>query len=167
MTQTDRNRPMMSPVQPDDAARPDLGWRYAQSYLALLSEKLWPVLLLPLCLSALFIAAAWAGLPVLVPPMGRLAVAIAGGLAIALSLLPLRHFRLPTRGEIEKRLDRSRPDAHRPLATLADSPAASSDPISQALWEAHRARAREKLDALEAKAGDARLRWRDGFALRL
>ncbi|MGL5448714.1 MAG: TIGR02302 family protein, partial [Rhabdaerophilum sp.] len=45
--------------------------------------------------------------------------------------------------------------------------AASSDPISQALWEAHRARAREKLDALEAKAGDARLRWRDGFALRL
>lgn len=167
MIETDRSRPMISPVQPGDVARPDLGWRYGQSYLALLSEKLAPILLLPLCLIALFVAGAWAGLPTLMPPLGRLAVAIAGGLAIALSLLPLLRFRPPTRGEIEKRLDLSRPDAHRPLATLADSPAPSSDPIAQAVWEAHRARAREKLDALQATAGDARLRWRDGFALRL
>lgn len=167
MTQTDRSRPISSPVQLGDVARPDLGWRYARSYLALLSEKLAPTLLLPLCLIALFIAGAWAGLPTLVPPLGRLAVAVAGGLAIGLSLLPLLRFRLPTRSEIEKRLDLSRPDAHRPLATLADSPAPSSDPIAHAVWEAHRARAREKLDVLQATAGDARLRWRDGFALRL
>lgn len=163
----ERSRLNSSPVHPDEAARPDLGWRYMRSYLALLSETLAPLLLLPLCLVALFVAGAWAGLPTLVPPLGRLAVAIAGGLALALSLLPLARFRLPTRGEIEKRLDLSRPEAHRPLATLADSPAPSADPITQAVWDAHRARAREKLDTLQAQSGDARLRWRDGFALRL
>jgi uncharacterized protein (TIGR02302 family) len=163
----ERSRLNSSPVHPDDPVRHDLGWRYARSYLALLSETLAPILLLPLCLVALFVAGAWAGLPTLVPPLGRLAVAIAGGLAIALSLLPLVRFRLPTRAEIEKRLDLSKPEAHRPLATLADSPAPSSDPIAQAVWDAHRARAREKLDSLQAQPGDARLRWRDGFALRL
>jgi uncharacterized protein (TIGR02302 family) len=163
----ERSRLNSSPVHPDDPVRPDLGWRYARSYLALLSETLAPILLLPLCLVALFVAGAWAGLPTLVPPLGRLGVAIAGGLALALSLLPLVRFRLPTRAEIEKRLDLSKPEAHRPLATLADSPAPSADPIAQAVWDAHRARAREKLDSLQAQSGDARLRWRDGFALRL
>jgi uncharacterized protein (TIGR02302 family) len=163
--QDDRNRSAASLVlQPE---RPALGWRGLRTWLALAGERLAPLLVWPISLLLLFIAAAWIGLPGLLEPSWRMGLAGLFALALVATLVPLLHFRLPQPGEVADRLDRSRPEAHRPLMTLADRPAGTADPIALAVWEMHRARARQAVAALEAVPGDSRLRWRDGFALRI
>ena len=161
--QDDRPRPESKTA----TTLPQLGWRGTRTAMALWSERYAPALLLPLCLIAFFVAAAWLGLPLLVPPWARLAMALAGGALVLLSAWPIWKIPRPTADDVARRLDLSRPEAHRPLATLTDMPAASSDPVSIAVWELHRARALEAVNSLAASAGDARIRLRDRFALRL
>jgi uncharacterized protein (TIGR02302 family) len=149
------------------AASRVLGLRFHRTAFALFVERLAPLLIGPLSLVLLFVALAWTGWPAMLEPLGRalLAGAFAAGLAVL--SFPLLRFRLPSMAEVEKRLDLSRPEMHRPLATLADQPPPGTDPVALAVWEAHQARARTLLGRLEAAPGDARLRWRDPLALRI
>lgn len=150
-----------------EGSRRALGLRFHRTALALVVERIAPLLVGPLSLILLFVALAWTGWPSQLEPLGRAVLAGAFAIGVAILAVPLLRFRLPGIAEVEKRLDLSRPDMHRPLATLADAPPPGTDPVSLAVWEAHQARARTLLDRLEATPGDARLRWRDPLALRL
>ncbi|MFY8157082.1 MAG: TIGR02302 family protein [Rhabdaerophilum sp.] len=150
-----------------EGSRRALGLRFHRTALALVVERIAPLLVGPLSLILLFVALAWTGWPSQLEPLGRAVLAGAFAIGVAILAVPLLRFRLPGIAEVEKRLDLSRPEMHRPLATLADAPPPGTDPVSLAVWEAHQARARTLLDRLEATPGDARLRWRDPLALRL
>lgn len=150
-----------------EGSRQALGLRFHHTALALVVERIAPLLVGPLSLILLFVALAWTGWPSQLEPLGRAVLAGAFAIGVAILAVPLLRFRLPGIAEVEKRLDLSRPEMHRPLATLADAPPPGTDPVSLAVWEAHQARARTLLDRLEATPGDARLRWRDPLALRL
>lgn len=155
-----------TPAQPGSAAeRSGLVWPARLVWLAIVIERLLPALLPVAGIGAVFFILAWSGAFLALEPWGR--AGLAGLLAFGL-LYSARHllaFRLPDGREIDRRLDASRPDLHRPLATLADRPAAN-DPVAQALWREHRARAEQASRALQAESGDARLREKDRFALR-
>ncbi|MCA3636384.1 MAG: DUF4175 family protein, partial [Methylobacterium sp.] len=150
-----------------EGSRRALGLRFHRTALALVVERIAPLLVGPLSLILLFVAFAWTGWPSQLEPLGRAVLAGAFAIGVAILAVPLLRFRLPGTAEVEKRLDLSRPEMHRPLATLADAPPPGTDPVALAVWEAHQARARTLLDRLEATPGDARLRWRDPLALRL
>ncbi|PPD15656.1 MAG: TIGR02302 family protein [Methylobacterium sp.] len=150
-----------------EASHRALGLRYHRTALSLFVERLLPLLVGPFSLVLLFVALAWTGWPALLEPLGRAILAAAFAIGLAALSFPLIRFRLPTMVEVDKRLDLSRPEMHRPLATLTDQPPPGTDPVALAVWEAHQARARAALDRLEATPGDARLRWRDPLALRV
>ncbi|CAN1550227.1 aProt_lowcomp, TIGR02302 family protein [Rhabdaerophilaceae bacterium] len=143
-----------------------MGWRATRTALGLWFERLAPALMLPVGLAVLFVAAAWMGLQLYMPPLVRLALVLLAGSAILAACLPILNVRRPTSDDIARRLDLSRPDAHRPLATLADRPASGTDPALAAVWDLHRSRALAAVESLSASAGDARLRGRDRMALR-
>ncbi|MBC7735920.1 MAG: DUF4175 domain-containing protein [Candidatus Saccharibacteria bacterium] len=77
----------------------------------------------------------------------------------------LRTFRRPTRDEAMTRLDATMPG--RPLAALRDTQAiGADDPMSQAVWAAHRARMASRAADARAVEPDLKLATRDPYALR-
>jgi uncharacterized protein (TIGR02302 family) len=134
---------------------------------SLMWERLWPPLALLATALGLFLAFSWAGLWLVLPPLGR-----AIGLAIfavttLVAALPLVRLRLPSVYDGLRRLDRNSGEAHRPATTVNDAIAANQhDPVAQALWRAHIERA--LLSARKLKAGwpAPRLALRDPIALR-
>ena len=100
----------------------------------------------------------------------------ARGLMLALALLLLalawavirgvRRFRRPSEQAARGRVDASLPG--RPLSALRDEMAVGTgDDGADALWQAHQARMAHDAQAARPLSPDARLRWRDPFALRL
>lgn len=145
---------------------PGLDWRLRMTGLALLNERMLPAALPAVGVIAGFFTLAWLGAFTMLEPLGRACAVLAIAALLIFALAPLLWLRLPTAAEIQHRLDTSRPELHRPLATLADRPADGADPIAIALWREHRRRADRASLALEAAAGDPRLRDRDRFAMR-
>jgi hypothetical protein len=70
----------------------------------------------------------------------------------------------PTREAAERRLERDSSLAHRPFATLRDTPAITG--ASNGLWQAHVATAQAALSRLRLRGPDAELPRRDRLALR-
>ena len=87
-------------------------------------------------------------------------------LAIVWTLIHgIRSFRRPTRDQAIARLDATMPG--RPLAALRDTQAVgANDPLSQAVWAAHRARMADRAAQARAVEPDLKLSSRDRFALR-
>ncbi|WP_127088772.1 TIGR02302 family protein [Aquabacter cavernae] len=107
----------------------------------LLWERLWPPLALIACVVGIFLAVAWAGLFVHLPPLGRIVGVVLFALAFILSFIPLLKVRRPDRADALARLDRGSRLAHRPATALADSLATRpDDPVGSALWRAHLSR---------------------------
>jgi uncharacterized protein (TIGR02302 family) len=134
---------------------------------SLLWERLWPVLAALATVTGLFLAFSWAGLWLVLPPLGRAIGLVVFLIVIAVAALPLFVLRLPSIYDGLRRLDRSSGDTHRPAPAVADHIAANSqDPVAQALWRAHVERA--LLSARKFKAGwpMPRLSLRDPMALR-
>lgn len=143
-----------------------LFWRARQTWCALFIERLAPLMVPVLLVPVVFVALAWLGLfEKLEAPfraaLGLLAATIALWLATRLRVL-----RWPTRDEVNRRLDASRPESHRPLETLADTNALD-DPVAAALWREHRLRAEKASLALQAGGADPGLRRQDPLALRI
>jgi uncharacterized protein (TIGR02302 family) len=134
---------------------------------SLLWERVWPGLAAVATVLGLFLALSWAGLWLVLPPMARTAgVAIFAGLLI-LALVPLLRLRPPTRRDALDRVDKFSGEPHRPATTLTDTIAANGhDPVSQALWQAHRDRALLSARKLRAGWPSPRLALRDPMALR-
>jgi uncharacterized protein (TIGR02302 family) len=92
-------------------------------------------------------------------------MALAALAVIVTTFLAVRKFKIPTREDAMVRLDMSMPG--RPImAALDDQAIGSDDPASQAVWEAHKARMRAKLDGAVAVSPDLRVSRLDRFGLR-
>lgn len=136
--------------------------------LALVWEGAWPWLAALIGVGVLFLVVSWAGLWDRLPPYGRIAGVLLFALALAATLAPLARLALPGRREALSRVDRASGQAHRPATGLDDSLAsvAGQDPMTRALWEAHRARIAREAGALKAGAPSPKLAARDPYALR-
>ncbi len=157
------------PVPPPEvgpALRAGLVRRLRLAWAALLWERLWPLVLPPLCLIGLFAAFALFDVAPLLPGWlhGLVLAGTAGGLGFLLVRAALR-LRLPGWDEAARRLERDSGLDHRPLAVLVDRPAAD-DPLALALWQAHLHRACTRLDRLRLRLPHPNMAARDPWGLR-
>ena len=81
------------------------------------------------------------------------------------ALAPLVKFRWPSRGEALSRLDHGSGIRHRPATALSDTQA-STDPVTQALWQVQRQRTLAALASIRAGLPQPRLARHDPWALR-
>ncbi|CAA7624536.1 DUF4175 domain-containing protein [Magnetospirillum sp. UT-4] len=149
--------PTPPPADPDPAFERRLAKRLARARAVLAVEQAWPLLVPPLALAATFVALALFDVLPLLPGWlhGLVLAAYGGGLGFLLMRVPLR-LRRPALDEAARRLERDSELANRPLEALADRPAGGADdPVTAALWAAHRRR-------MAALAGRLRLAWPDG-----
>lgn len=125
--------------------------RHVCAWLALAWEGLWPALW-PACgIVGLFLALSMLGTWAIVPGWlhaGLLAGFVVG--AIVALRRGVRGFALPRHGSVRRRLERASGVAHRPLTALEDALASDPrDPLTRALWQAHRRRMAEAARALK------------------
>ena len=110
----------------------------------LIVERLAPGLVWPACALALYLSFSWLGLFHAVPFALRvvLLLLLVGGFFAG--FWPLRRFKMPTRAEAERRLERENALAHQAISVAGDRPARET-PEALALWHAHQRRMAEKL----------------------
>ncbi|MFN3656765.1 MAG: TIGR02302 family protein [Pseudolabrys sp.] len=134
---------------------------------SLLWERLWPALATLATALALFVAFSWAGLWLVLPPIGR-AIGLAVFVLIALAAaLPLVRLRMPSIADGLRRLDLGSGEKHRPATAVSDAIAANrTDPVAQALWQAHVERALLSARRLRAGWPSPKLSLRDPMAFR-
>jgi uncharacterized protein (TIGR02302 family) len=139
----------------------------SRTWWVLLWERLWPPLASVAATIGLFLAVSWAGVWLVLPPLGR-AIGVAALLGVAaFSAVPLLRLRLPSLQDCLRRLDRTSGLAHRPATAVADQIATSrDDQVGAALWQAHVARAREAVEGLRTGIPSPQLAARDPLALR-
>ena len=106
----------------------------------LLWERVWPRLVVFLCIFGAVLAVSWLGFWQVVPYWARF-----GGVVFVVALLglaawPIFTIRRPTSAEALRRIDQATGGAHRPATALADALATRDDPFATALWNEHRAR---------------------------
>ncbi len=134
---------------------------------ALLLEKLWPRVWLPLSVAGVFVLLSVFEVWQLLPPRMHLSVLIIFGVAFACSLVPLFIWRRPSRDRALARLEQASALAHRPLTALNDT-LLQDNPSAEtlALWHAHRLRAAQEIKKLKAGPARPRIDKYDPFALR-
>jgi uncharacterized protein (TIGR02302 family) len=134
---------------------------------SLLWERLWPALATFAMAVGLFLVFSWAGLWLVLPPLGRAIGLSIFALIVIAAALPLIRLRVPTIHDGLRRLDRTSGAPHRPATTVVDQIAANDhDPVAQALWQAHVERALMSARKLKAGWPSPRLALRDPMALR-
>ncbi len=72
---------------------------------AMVVERGWPLVLPLLLVAVLFLSLSWLGVFRVLPDLVRLAVVVGFGIAALASLYPLRFYRHPTSGEIDRRIE--------------------------------------------------------------
>jgi Domain of unknown function (DUF4175) len=162
-------RPAADLRQPVGAQAADnlLARALRRAWWTILWERLWPALASLAVAIGIFLAASWAGLWLVLPPMGRAIALFVLIVLIAIAAVPLFRFRLPSTFDGLRRLDRGSGLAHRPATTLADELAAGErDQVSLALWRAHVEQALRAANALKAGTPRPRLPFFDPVAVR-
>ncbi|HZV20820.1 MAG TPA: DUF4175 family protein, partial [Hyphomicrobiales bacterium] len=134
---------------------------------ALLFEKLWPRIWLPLSVAGVFILLSALEVWQFLPPRAHLGLLWAFGIGFALSFVPLFAWRRPGREKSFQRLEQASGLDHRPVTAFNDTlPPESASLETRALWEAHRTRIALSLKKLRAGIPHARVDRYDPFALR-
>jgi uncharacterized protein (TIGR02302 family) len=134
---------------------------------ALLFEKLWPRVWLPLAIAGVFVLLSAFEVWQLLPPRVHSILLEAFGAAFALSFLPLLFWRRPSREKSFARLEKASALDHRPLTAFNDTLLQENpSPETLTLWKAHRSRAAQALKKLKAGAPHPRIDKYDPFALR-
>jgi uncharacterized protein (TIGR02302 family) len=134
---------------------------------ALFVERLWPLVAALVVGFGLFLAVSWAGLWLALPPVGRVVGIVLFAAILIVSLIPAIWLRIPHAGEALQRLNQATGLAHRPATAITDRLATGAgDPMADALWRAHRARATEFASRLRAGKPRPHLAVRDPFAVR-
>ena len=131
-------------------------------------ERMWPLVLPPLCLVGVFLSFALLDLGPMLPGWlhGLVLAGTAGGLAYLLVRAAIG-LKLPTWGEAARRLERDSGLAHRPLDALVDHPAGEDDdPLAHALWRAHQYRMAALLGRLRLDLPHSNMAARDPWGLR-
>ncbi|WP_020180804.1 TIGR02302 family protein [Methylopila sp. M107] len=136
--------------------------------LALAWEGVWPWIAAATAVVVMFLAVSWFGVWDLLPPYARMAGVLLFAGALVAALAPLMRAAWPDRRAALARVDRESGLAHRPATSLDDRLASVSgeDPMTRALWAAHRARAEAAAKGLKAGAPSPKLAARDPYALR-
>jgi len=129
-------------------------------------ERAWPLALPLLIIVSLFLSLSWFGLFRLMPDWLRVVVAVAFVLAAAISLYPLRYFRWPRGGEIDRRIERANELQHSPVLVQADRLSGTSDGFAEALWREHQKRMAQKLGRLSSDMPRTGVPERDPWGLR-
>ncbi len=133
---------------------------------AMAFERLWPKVL-PLILAALLFASlSWSGLFRALPEAARYLIAAAFALLALAALIPLLRFRLPSEGEITRRIEAANRLEHQPIAVQNDRLPADADPVSAALWQEHQRRMAARIGSVSADAPRPAIPRLDPFALR-
>ena len=157
--------PAQLPQDPEAASRLHLARAVRRASWAIVWERSWPHLARLLTVAGLFLVASWAGLWLWLPVLGR-AIGLALFVMLTLAALaPLLKFRWPNRGEALSRLDHGSGIRHRPATALSDT-LASTDPVTQALWDVQRQRTLAALASIRAGLPSPRLARHDPWALR-
>ncbi|RUX76190.1 TIGR02302 family protein [Mesorhizobium sp. M7A.F.Ca.US.006.04.2.1] len=147
-----------------------LAGRLALSRLAtrvsMVVERGWPLLLPLVIVASLFLSISWLGLFSRLPDMARIGLVAAFAVAALAALYPLRFFRLPGAGEIDRRIEAANQLLHSPVLVQTDRPSGRESSFSQALWREHQKRMAGKLDNLGADLPRTRVPERDPWALR-
>jgi uncharacterized protein (TIGR02302 family) len=134
--------------------------------LAILFERLWPLVLPAIITGSAVLTLSWFGLFRSVPDVMRFAFLGVLGAALLASLWPLRTFRLPTPQDIDARLEAANTLSHQPIAAQTDRPAGSPDDFANALWREHQRRMAQKLSGIQSANPLPRTYEHDRFALR-
>jgi uncharacterized protein (TIGR02302 family) len=134
---------------------------------ALIFEKLWPRVWLPLSIAGVFVLLSALEIWQYLPPRLHFGLLCGFAAALVLSLFPLFVWRKPDREKSFARLEQASALDHRPLTAFNDTltqenPSRETD----ALWQAHRTRAAQALKKLKAGAPHPRIDKYDPFALR-
>src|SRR4051794_174708 len=138
-----------------------------RAWWAILWERIWPALASIAVAVGVFLAVSWAGLWLVLPPLGRAIALFVLILLLAVAAVPLFRFRLPSTFVGRRRLDRGSGFKHRPATAIADEIAAGEqDQVSQALWRAHVEQALRAANALKAGTPRPRLHLFDPVAVR-
>jgi uncharacterized protein (TIGR02302 family) len=154
-------------TQPAGRERRLLEGKVRAARRALLFEKLWPRVWLPLAIAGVFVLLSVFEVWQLLPPRVHSGLLLAFGAIFALSLLPLLFWRTPSREKSFARLEKASALDHRPLTAFNDTlPEKNPSPETLALWKAHRIRAAQALKKLKAGAPHPRIDKYDPFALR-
>jgi uncharacterized protein (TIGR02302 family) len=134
--------------------------------LAILFERVWPVLWPPLGVAGIFVCIALLDLPRMLPVWAHiLLLVVTVGAVLALLARGLRAIRRPDDAQADRRLELASGLVHRPLSVLTDQPAGDDD-ASRALWQAHVARAVRQIRRLRVGFPRPGLARRDPRALR-
>nr|MCU0886159.1 TIGR02302 family protein [Beijerinckiaceae bacterium] len=124
-----------------------------RSRLALIWERVWPCLWMPLSVILVFLTSAWIGFWLPLPPVLRMAGMAMVALLLVASFAPLLRLKWPTDADALARLDRTAAAGHRPASAVRDTLAlGESDPFTQALWKTHLARQQRDLAGLVVQA---------------
>lgn len=147
-----------------------LAGRLALSRLAtrvsMMVERGWPLLLPLVIVASLFLSISWLGLFSRLPDMARIGLIAAFAIGALAALYPLRFFRLPGAGEIDRRIEAANQLLHSPVLVQTDRPSGRESSFSQALWREHQKRMAGKLDNLGADLPRTRVPERDPWGLR-
>ena len=144
-----------------------LGELARRAQAAMVWERLWPSLAAAGSVALLFLAFSWAGFWLYLPAAARIAALALFALAFLAALATLVRFRLPTRAEALRRLDRDAPAAHAPATAFEDALAnGGADDDTRALWALHRARVAAEIETLKSSPPSPGLAWRDPRAFR-
>lgn len=136
------SRDRTPPRTPEGEARFLLDRAVRRARVALFWEQAWPALARVGVVLALFLAASFAGLWLMLPVAARIAGVVLFAGLLAFAARPLLALRWPAQAEAVARLDRRSALAHRPATAISDSLATRpDDPVGAALWRAHVARA--------------------------
>jgi uncharacterized protein (TIGR02302 family) len=137
------------------------------AHLVLIWEALWPALVGPLAIIAVFLAFALVDAVNWLNGWVHLAILCVFALAFLASLIAgLRRFRRSTHQQANRRLELASSLEHRPLTALEDELADQSDPLVRALWRRHKARALQQLRRLRAGWPHPGVPARDPYGLR-
>ena len=141
------------------------GTRFA-TRIAMVTERLWPLVLPVLLVAGLFLATSWFGLFRLLADEARYAGLTLFGVAALAALYPLRFFRRPTDRQVDRRIETANTLEHAPVSSQTDRLVGADDAFSAALWREHQRRMAEKLGQLSSDMPRARVPERDPWGLR-
>ncbi len=157
--------PSARDIDPQTESQRKLAEAIDRARLAIAWERLWPIFARFLIVVGLFLAVSWAGAWVGLPFIARAVCFAAFVIAVVAMFVPAARFRWPTRSDALARLDRGAGLPHRPATALSDT-LSSQDPLTQALWQAQRARTLASIKRIRAGLPSPRLALHDPWALR-
>ncbi|PPE79041.1 TIGR02302 family protein [Kaistia algarum] len=161
---SDGERAMPHPAETQARRRIDAATDRAR--LVLLFERFWPRLVPIFCVIGLFLILSWFGLWSRLPDLARFGLLGFFGTVLLFLVIRLGGIAMPSADEALARIARESPEPHRPAVAFGDKLPPTEDPLTLALWRAHRRRLVESLRVVRAGWPSPGMNARDPYALR-